>query len=261
MKTIYLFVSMLFLATVNLFGQEKPKLEFWQDEIQRFFFIREMNAEFINNTSTTEESPLPKSQRRFNYLRFFDCRSVNIKAYDKFNKESQNVYIGKVFMSQTYFENDFNRLFDDSSKIFNNENGFFMSFKLFLSETNEIRINIYPDFNNFCNPKQHKTFFKANNEVKKYIHYKCENSEFHFGKFVEVIGEPDYEIKEFWTNEIKGNNYNKFIKCFSLDGNISGGPSLILTLLFTKFAQSNDRVTDNTYNYVSTKFPKKTPTH
>ncbi len=275
----YISILFIFLNCHVVIGQGCQNLNFFKEYLENGYFFRAMEIDYIDTTMSDSKRSnliyeskskvinsvietndnLPKLMRRYNYVRFFDIIMTNFAAYDKIGKQNlendnKNVLIGKVFMSKTYFENDFKRLFEhDSTKICTNEDGFYMMFKCYLTEKlNKIayNINIYPDFNNFCNPKIHKQFFMEKS--------KCENYQTHFGRNVALVGIPDYEIQEYWKegdneNEEQKMNYeinrNKLIKCFRLSQKDEQICSYDLEFLFTKYAQSTDRFQNNQYSY------------
>lgn len=247
MKRVYF---LFLLSSLNTNGQT---LSSWKNIIMNGYFTRTMKLEVINPDADenakqilkneiqgqSAQTAIPQNKERKNYLRFLDIEPLLLE-----NKKD-SIFVGTVFMSQTYFDNDFNRLFNDSSKIKENENGFFMIYKLFESSENKIVINLYPDLNNFCSKKIHKQFLNKKETCKSYVD--------HYNKMKTVAQKPDYDIEEIWeANSKKSMIFNKFIKSFQCIPSICG--EYVLSLTFTKFAQSSDKKFDVTYDYTFKKW-------
>lgn len=259
----YKYIIFFIILSNNLFGQ----LNITATELMNGVFVRNMKNDYIESEKTKKwfsrklkESyiNIPKPKMSYNFVRFSE-----LKLDSSSTKET--IYLGKVFMSHTYFEAKFDSLFNTKEKFANCTNGYYMLCKIFLTRGGNTKVNIYPDFNNYCIRKKphEKVDTCANLHLydtfsENRYEERCSNFKDHFAKLAVLMRVRDYEAEDFWSSEEEQEknilpcefkiNFEKFIKCFQInidqENKITG-----LTLDYTKYSKSTDKSEQNKYSY------------
>jgi hypothetical protein len=141
-------------------------------------------------------------------------------------KERNDVYITKLFVSNRYFGDTYSKKFDNEAAIKNESHGLYLIGKIYKDrDTDKYRLNIYTDY--------------TTNLVTKKMYPNASLSKDYTTHLQKLIGMAmeDNPDSTFYIE----------YKCFSIE------PEK-LTLLYTKYARSDDKITTSSYHFDFSKY-------
>lgn len=255
----------------------KSKLDKLKKVLSENIYERQLNLGYVSSPDKFDKNFAFPSTTRLNFLFY---------RFDFFAEDStldifENGYLGKVFVSERYLEEDYLLKTYKSSDDFKNDmNGFFYFFKLYYNEENrDFRINIYPEYvYNICSKKMHWNNKTCNNlnqhrEIinrlislndKYYKNFFEQNAQTTIEQFIRKFdGEKNVQIPAVYTNKIEKRdfmrvvNFKNQIKCFmvnTLDDFDKNNNCKELRLLFTKYSYSDDLLENTSYTLIKSDY-------
>lgn len=241
-------------------------------------FVRSMRNDYIDSEEKSKflslrkkDAPIniPKPKNTYNFFRFSELMPDS-------SSTKELIYLGVVFMSHTYFEEKFDSLFNTPEKFQSCTNGYYMFCKVFQTRGGRTKVNIYPDFSNYCTAKQHTKFDFSSEPYHIKNGSKCKDLEEHLSKLKALMRIRDHEAEDLWKVDeittLKGGkknfikefltkgktshefkiNFEKFIKSFQINFDVDNNQAnkiIGLTLDYTKYGRSTDKSEQTRYSY------------
>lgn len=232
---------------------QSSRLEAVKNGLVNGILARNINLQYIASISSKNDL---KKYRNHEPLVAKDTLTANFLRFSDFVYDTKNeVYIGKVFLSNRYLYNDFKKKYKTNQSFKNDKNGYFMMCKLYRVD-NVFKVNIYPDLLTNIYDKS-KLGNAQERETLGIDVATITDKDKHFEALQKIVAIPDMTVSDFiakpstMNNSINQSlltiNFKKLIKFFRVledkDKQLIG-----LELEYNKYSYSDDLI-ENHYKY------------